>query len=295
MGRLEINDDQLHIPSGEKGWRESFYFNFVDLPNGISGFTTVGLMPSLQKREFVFALFHEGRQTLHFAEPSEPFGVPGTNPLSDGIVTYEQIESLKKWRLRLSNDGAEADLLWEGRFSPFQFGGCSGTSWSGHFEQSGIVTGTVKIGGARFQVKGLGHRDKSWGPRNWHIDSWFALHAQFSSFSIGLRRDFTGQSFALSGGISSAESHVPIASMELQTEYDETNIPKSARSRVVGADGHSYTLESAIISPTSYVRFTKQFPGGKTDLFEAMSTHRCVESGEEGTGLLEWLSTIRAP
>lgn len=295
MGVLEIDDDRLHTPSGDKGWRESFYFNFVDLKSGISGFTTIGLMPALKKREFVFAIFHGDRQTLHFAEPKGPFESSGTEPLSDGTVTYEELEPMKKWRLRLSKRDAAADLIWESRFPPFQFGGCSGTSWSGHFEQSGIVTGTVELGGAHLKVEGLGHRDKSWGPRDWHIDSWFALHAQFRNSAIGLRRDFTGTSFSLSGGVLSAESSIPIASMELQTEYDIDKIPRSARIRITCSDGRTCTLESALINTSSFVRFTKQFPGGRTDLFEAMATHKCVESGEEGTGLLEWLFTAKAP
>jgi hypothetical protein len=33
-------------------------------------------------------------------------------------------------------------------------------------------------------VKGLGQRDKSWGHRDWHIESWHALHTQFDSLSI---------------------------------------------------------------------------------------------------------------
>ncbi len=37
----------------------------------------------------------------------------------------------------------------------------------GHFEQSGLVTGTISVGDEAFDVRGYGVRDKSWGPRDW--------------------------------------------------------------------------------------------------------------------------------
>jgi len=293
LGALCNGDDQLHSPSEEKGWRESYYFNFVDIKNGISGFTTIGLMPVIQRREFVFAIFHGGRRIAHFVESAGPFDPSKSNPLSDGIVTYEQVAPMKRWRLAFSKGDAEADLLWEGRFPAFPFGACSGTSWDGHFEQSGSVSGTVRIAGRTIHVKGLGQRDKSWGPRDWHISSWFALHAQFRGISIGLRRDDVGASSVLSGGISSPAGHIPIASMELQTVCGDDGAPKGATSRIAGSDGKAYTLHSELIHPCSFVKFSRPFPGGRTDLFEAMAVHRCDELGEEGTGLLEWLFTSR--
>jgi hypothetical protein len=41
----------------------------------------------------------------------------------------------------------------------------------GHFEQSGRVAGTVAVGEQRWEVSGVGVRDKSWGPRDWGAGS----------------------------------------------------------------------------------------------------------------------------
>jgi hypothetical protein len=38
---------------------------------------------------------------------------------------------------------------------------------SSHFEASGRITGTVVLGGTRYEVDGLCHRDRSWGVRRW--------------------------------------------------------------------------------------------------------------------------------
>lgn len=292
LNGLEIEDDQLHIPSEDKRWWESYYFNFVDLRHGLSGFTTIGLMPILGIGEFIFALFYNNRRTVYFVESPTSFEPERTNPiLSNGNLTYEQLSPMKKWHLSFRGDNVTADLIWEGRFLPFPFGVGSGTSWIGHFEQSGKITGVIDVDGISMPVDGLGQRDKSWGPREWHIDSWFALHAQFRNVSIGLRRDRIGQSCILSGGISKICDHLQVASMRLRTGYDDNNVPKSATSKIVGSDGRTYTLHSKFANSTSFVKFTRPFPGGRTDLFEAMAVHRCDELDEVGTGLLEWLFT----
>ena len=39
-------DEFLHQPTSESKWRESYYFNWVDLENEISGFSTIGIVPN---------------------------------------------------------------------------------------------------------------------------------------------------------------------------------------------------------------------------------------------------------
>jgi hypothetical protein len=167
------------------------------------------------------------------------------------------------------------------------------TAWADHFEQSGKVTGTVKLAGDARAVKGLGQRDKSWGPRNWHIESWYALHAQFDSLSIGLRRDTVNGVDHVSGGISSAERQVAISRVDLETMFVERpgKMPVAAATRVYGVDGSHYTLRSSLVSPTSFVRFSRPYQGGTTELFEEMAFHQCEELDKKGTGLMEWLFT----
>jgi hypothetical protein len=43
----------------------------------------------------------------------------------------------------------------------------------------------------------------------------------------------------------------------------------------------------------SFARFSRQFPGGTTELFEDIAIHECEELGKRGTGLMEWLFTRR--
>ncbi len=292
---VPATEDYLHAPSGRADWRESYYFNFADATGGLSGFSTVGLVPGAPKREFVFALFEGGRREVYFAEPEGQYP-SDLSALSDNHLTYELLDPLRGWRIRFAKGEVRADLLWRARFPAFYFGEGSGTSWDGHFEQSGTVEGVVELAGRRLEVRGLGQRDKSWGSRDWHIEGWYALHAQFGSLSIGLRRDTARGTVHSSGGVSSEGGHTAITEVDAEAEFAEVGgrrVPIRTETRISCDGGRRYTVRSALLSPTSFVRFERPFPGGTTELFEAMVFQECVELGERGTGLMEWLFTHR--
>ena len=294
MGNLTDSDEYAHTPNEKPDWRESYYFNWVDLSAGISGFSTIGLLPNTSKREFVFALFYNGEREVYFVEPVCVVSEDFHEALSDGVLSYELVEPFKEWKIHYEGKKLQADIRWIGRFPAYDFGRGSGTSWAGHFEQSGVPRGKIEfLDGKVIEFNGLGERDKSWGSRDWHIESWYALHAQFDTVSIGLRLDTVNGEFHPSGGISTADSHVPISKVELETIYhdEKPSFPFGALTKVYGEDGSCYTLKSSLISETSFVRFAREFPSGTTELFEEMAVHECKELGTQGTGLIEWLFT----
>ncbi len=294
MQSIDTQDDLLHKPDERADWRESYYFNFVDLSAGVSGFTTIGLLPNAKRREFVFILFYDDRPVVHFLEPAGALPDDLSESLSDGHLSYELIQPLNSWKVRFTRADASVDLVWRARLPPHDFGRGSGTSWNGHFEQSCQVIGDITLpNGRTVKVNGLGQRDKSWGSRDWHITSWFALHAQFDEYSIGLRRDVVGEVVKSSGGITSKSKDVSIVQVDVDTVFTESpsRMPVRAVSTIRGDDGSVYTLESSLISSKTIFRFERQFPGGTTELFEGMAIHKCRETGETATGLLEWLFT----
>jgi hypothetical protein len=99
--------------------------------------------------------------------------------------------------------------------------------------------------------------------------------------------------FHPSGGISTVDGHVPITHVDLETVYHEKQprMPVGALTKVYGEDRSCYTVRSSMISPTSFVRFSREFPRGTTELFEEMAVHKCEELAAKGTGLIEWLFT----
>jgi hypothetical protein len=294
MPELNDNDDYLHTPNERPDFRESYYFNWVDLESGVSGFTTIGLLPNAKKREFVFALFYgDNLREAYWKEPNGAVSDDLDKALSYGKLSYELVSPMQDWKITYQSKKMSVEILWSGRFPYYDFGKGSKTSWVGHFEQSGIVKGKVTFSdGRELSINGLGQRDKSWGSRDWHIEMWFALHAQFDDISIGLRQDYVDGKYFTSGGISTIDGHVPITKVDLDTEYIDDRMPYAAKTKIYGEDGSCYTLKSKIISDGSFIRFTRDFSGGDTELWEEMAIHECEELGEKGTGLLEWLYTF---
>jgi hypothetical protein len=294
MKPLSDADDYLHKPTADHDWRESFYFNWVDTKSRISGFSTLGVLSNVPKREFVLALFVDDTPEFYFAEPKELVSQQFADALSDGTLSYELVKPFTEWRLHFKSPRVAADLQWRQRFPAYDFGRGSGTSWARHLEQSGQVTGRVTFpDGRAWAFKGLGQRDKSWGVRNWHIDEWFALHAQFDDYMIGLRYDVIQGKGHLSGCVSTAKGNIPLADIKVETEFEEGTIRKPIRAltHLRDARGGQYTLRSRLISPLSFARYARPFQGGETELFEEMVIHESEQSGETATGLAEWLFT----
>ncbi len=294
MTELDSSAEYLHKVGERPDWRESYYFNWVDSDSGVSGFTTIGLLPNVDKREFVFALFYDDRREVYFMEPEGSVPDEMGEALDDGNLSFKMNKPLSDWSINFTGPTLEADIRWKGRFPPFDFGRGSGTSWAGHFEQSGRVTGIINIeDGRTLQLNGLGQRDKSWGARDWHIDSWYAFHAQFPDFSIGLRRDIVDGEAHPSGGLSTKDGYAQVRSVDVETQFvdDPVRMPVGALTTVITETDDEYRFKSKVISPTSFVRFEREFGRGRTELFEEMAIHKLLGSDAEGTGLIEWLFT----
>lgn len=250
-------------------------------------------MPRLNKGEFVLALFHEDKQMIYYKEQTlqKP---QASNLLSDGTLTYKLVEPMQQWKIDLADEKFNVHIQWKARFPPFDFGEGSGTSWSGHFEQSGVVEGEATLAdGRKITIHGLGQRDKSWGARDWHIENWFALHAQFEKYAVGLRKDTVKGASYSSGGYSSATKQAAASQIDLQINYsqEDTKTPIGASTIIHYADGKVETVISKLVSPKSFFKFSRSFPNGTTELFEGMATHESAETGEKGTGLIEFLFT----
>lgn len=294
---IKETDDYFHTAEKELDWRESYYFNFADPENKTAGFTTIGILPNQKKGEFILALFHEDKQMVYYKEQTL-INDPSLGLLSDRTLTYKLVEPMKKWEINLASENLNVHFQWKARFPPFDFGKGSGTSWKAHFEQSGTVEGEATLpDGRKIRIRGYGQRDKSWGTRDWHIENWFAFHAQFQTYAIGLRKDTVNGSPHISGGLSSAKKQTAASQIDLQINYekDDTKTPTGASTTIHYADGKVDTLVSKLISPKSFVKFSRSFPKGTTELFEGMAIHECTTTGEKGTGLIEFLFTHPKP
>jgi hypothetical protein len=297
MTSLTPADDYLHRPSNHPNWRESYYFNWVDLKAGICGFSTVALLPNIPKRELVLAVFVDGNPELYLAEPHTPIPQNLTEAFSDGHLAYALGEPFGSWSLSFAGPRFSLEAHWQPRFKPYEFGRGSGVTWGRHLEQSGRMTGILEFtDGPKYRFDGVGQRDKSWGVRDWHIDGWFHVMAQFDDFMIGFRRDVVAGKAYVSGCVSSAKMNIPVTEVSVDTKFVEETIrkPVEAKIRLRDAKGRSYALRSRLIAPLTFARYTRQFRGGETELFEELVIFDAEEPNQQGVGLAEWIITHRA-
>jgi hypothetical protein len=293
---VKEEDEYLHKPGKSNNWRESYYFNWVDLKNEVSGFTTLGILPNKGKRELVFILFYDNKMEVYYREPDTVVADKDFSSLiKDNKLQYKLIDPLDKWMIHYNSRKIEVNIKFNTRFPIHHFGEDSSASWHQHFEASGKIQGSIKLrDGSVIQLNGYGQRDKSWGFRDWHqFDQWFAGHFQFENWSAGFRKDFYSNTYQLSGYISTKKKTIPIEKMQIEVLYDNDKYesPLETIYSFTDKEGNSYKIKATRITPNSYMRFMREFDEGITELFEQMAIMEELSSGEIGSGMFEQLRT----
>ncbi|TET60213.1 MAG: hypothetical protein E3J52_04345 [Promethearchaeota archaeon] len=291
-------DELLHEPTNEPKWRESYYFNWVDLVNEISGFSTIGIVPNENRREFVFLLFLKERNEVYYKEPQlHHYEDNISTMLTEKNLSYKLIEPFKIWQIEYTSRKLKFNIKFETRFPTYTFGIDSSVSWHQHFEASGIVKGNLILkDNTNIKINGYGQRDKSWGYRDWHqFDKWYAGHFQFKTWSSTFRKDYFGNQIDLSGHISNKKNNITLSSLEIETinDKDKFNSPLTATYVITDKDDNSYRIKAERIKKDSFIRFVRNFQGGYTELFEQMVIMKDLDTGEIGSGMMEHLRTFR--
>ena len=182
-------DERMHpADPGVWSWNESWYFSWIDLDGGPAGFFRVGLLPN-QDRAMLWCYVHRDGEWMGIDESRLRF----THfDLADGM-------SYERWGLRFAWRPGDPAATFEfdgivrtitapnaGAFVPVsialdatptteRFGTGTGHDVgsaaypASRFEQSMRVDGTLTVDGTTCPIRAAGHRDRSWGPRNWRV------------------------------------------------------------------------------------------------------------------------------
>jgi hypothetical protein len=108
----------------------------------------------------------------------------------DGLHTT-QPEPLKTTEISFADGEIDLSLRFEGTHAPFTWrdndDGCP--PWMAHdrYEQSGLTSGRLTLRGREIEFTGFGHRDHSWGTRNWnYFQHWKWINAGTPDGSMSL-------------------------------------------------------------------------------------------------------------
>ncbi|MBI0584340.1 MAG: hypothetical protein ISF22_08965 [Methanomassiliicoccus sp.] len=299
-----MDTDIIHKAGESREWNESFYFNFYDRGNDVCMFMRVGLKPNADERSaFCFIMMPDGSVV----------GLKDHEALGEGTLEakglkFEKVEAEKRWRMtfhghmaRMTERGpvpvpATFALEFEALNKVFDYRECvdgegekiSRQVASEHLEQFGKVTGTLEVGGERFDITGLGERDHSWGVRDWNAPKmWIWLTAQFSKdLALNVTKLFVEEGEVSAGFFHMNGKDIPLVKADIRTVLDPDGTPRSLAMSLVDSNGGKHKVTAEVMRMVAM-----PFPSrdGKTISVMHETLAEYTFNGQKGYGIAEYL------
>jgi hypothetical protein len=171
-------------PYNNKNWRESYYFNVTDKKNQLSLITTIGILPNKKRSEGFVIILHKGKIALTKLLISRDIKWHETDRFSLKKLSFK-IEGID-WRLGYSSKNCTFNILFQPLNEYHNYPKNSGdftSLFSEHIEQAGWFQGILSLNGKKMKFgPTYGHRDHSWGIRDWSsIDSYWLFSCSFGN------------------------------------------------------------------------------------------------------------------
>ncbi len=189
--------------------------------------------------------------------------------------------------LSFRSDELKIDFNFEALHPPFSYhsnpDGLPAWFAINRFEQTGHVNGFIEIGDRRITWDRIGHRDHSWGPRNWGIPhhwKWFIAYTPSGRAVNGWIWIARGE-WGFGGYVFDGKEVIPVATIKQRADYNPDMTQRRLDAEVIDITGRSthLVLESfgVVKLPTSDKM--------ETEIREAA----CIAliDGEEGAGQFE--------
>lgn len=263
---LEPDVEFLHEALTDYYWNESFYFNFTDPKRVMGGWIRLAMVPNQETDAGAIMLYAGGQRILatlqngrvadeegflklgdlscHREEPLKRWGLQFHGDLKV-IDNARKLPELKPETLK--SQKVELDLSFEGVAPCFNYKNPdtqalaemltkAGTKlrdlrqlakvYSEHYEQVGRVSGSIKIGNWEIAFSGSGHRDHSWGLRDWTAPRlWTWLTGQFGDdISFNLNRMVIASIDIFNGFIARDGKNYPLRRASLETDFEEDGV-----------------------------------------------------------------------
>jgi hypothetical protein len=294
---LNDEDEHLHVPKKVPLWRESWYFNLMDPKNRIFSVSTMGYMPTEGESHYFSTLYVDDTLYTHINyQKLKSEDDIKENP-SDGYQSFTILKEHKEWEIQLQKRNFQLNYVWTGRFPVYEYPGgwqIPGILEQQHYEQSGIVKGTItfKDGTVR-EIDGFGHRDHSWGLRNWvNIDEWYWTSVQFENGDLALNcwLNIVNKKHYVHGFLSSEKQNIPLKKIEVQTQFqaDNPKNPKSADFILTDKNGKTYELTAETIYLITLPQSSKE---GTCYIYETISKFEM--DNQIGYGVAEYLKSLK--
>jgi len=246
MSAYREMDEKTHTPSEDLDFSESMYLNFFDEDQQIGGFLRVANRPNEGFAEVTNTTYlADGTVLFSYQKPA----IQGNQAFEAGGMKFEVLQPFRKLGLsfagrvfHFTDPGILKDPKTAYTTSPqydfdldFEVTGLGDihdnvdrrttalqevSYWKEHYEQVIRIEGLMRYGGTGLNLKGLGLRDHSWGPRTWQSPRYY----RFLSAVFDEERAFGLMFLATNSGLLSKKGFLstPTGSYDLKDIRLET-------------------------------------------------------------------------
>jgi hypothetical protein len=324
-------DDFMHPVEDVGNFNESAYYNFFDADEAVGGWVRVGNRVNEGYAEVSVCLYEpDGTGCFQYRRPqiesNDAHSAGGLSfevvkPFEEHRVTYDGNVCFLRDPLEMDNPSkafkqnpqvpVELELDWHGRspgwggeprrraddgsWEPARLGDASKQFARGHFEQHGAVEGSLSIDGRKYDLKGHGLRDHSWGPRFWQNTGyyrWLTITLGEDFGMMGVVSEVLGESDQKESSngyvYRKGEPNKRIVKVDLETEFGgEQNVHRSIKAQLHAEDGELFDVQGKVLS---LVPCRNRRDGWVTRISEGMTEWRCGE--HVGHGMSEYLDHL---
>jgi hypothetical protein len=200
---ITASDDLRHVPGTEENYSESKWFSFYDETNDIWVSSRMGLEPNKNKANRWLVAAVQGKIIINDLNGDLELPEENWNNIAAGGLEYSTRKPMSEYGIKFNLGDISADIHWEALTPVFDYKDCYApmppSLAAEHYEQSGKISGTMRVSGTHYKVGGTGHRDHSWGVRHWEgFRSWVAFMGHFGPDYFFHLEQFHEQSTGLS-------------------------------------------------------------------------------------------------
>jgi hypothetical protein len=322
---LRPEDDHNHAPDPVSNYNESMYFSVFDEAQRMGGWCRIGNRVNEGHAEMSNCIYlPDGRVAFMATRPQ----ISTNERMDAGGLRFEIEEPFK--RIRVTYDGkvcllenpremAEPSRAFRSNPSvpcrldvvhtdaapavggeivredgePLPLDPHKGFARA-HYDQFMAGEGSIEVDGQRWDVRGHGMRDKSWGPRYWQNIDWYRwVHVHFDAdLSLCVTLSDDGEAELRTNGFVIEQGRVIEATrVEVTSSWDSELYQTGLRVAVETAE-RAYELEGEVLSLIP-LRNRRQLEDGSwliTRITEGMTEYRCGE--RRAIGMSEYLDQI---
>jgi hypothetical protein len=257
LSHLLLQKRSRRAPFTHRNWRESYYFNATDEKNRLSIITTIGILPNKGRSSGFVIVIHNGRVALAKLLITRDLNWHETDRFAIKELSYK-VEGID-WRLGYNSKNCSYNLLFRPVNEFYSYHNendqrkhnHSQMLFTQHIEQAGTFEGEIELNGNKMDFgPTFGHRDHSWGIRDWSsIDGYWLFSGTFGedrAFNLW-KGTSQGKPFQ-SGYIFDSKRNLRIRSSDIKGhEKGKLGEPEGSIVTFVDEEGNKHTVECHVV------------------------------------------------